>query len=86
MNQLSGCQCFESSEQGRNQGLERLDAVRGRDENDHSNRESDQILLVRKVLIRRHEGVEAARGELQQLTVSGSYPADRRDGPDLVPR
>ena len=84
VNQLLRRQCLESSKQVGYQGPERFESVRGRHENDDSNWESTEVLLMLQVLIRCQERVERATGQLQQFTVSLARPVHRSDGADFV--
>ena len=85
LDQLPRCQSLESAKQGRDQGAERIDPVRGGDKDNHGNWQGVEALLMGEILICCQEGVEHTSRELQQLAVSGARPAHRRDRADLVP-
>ena len=69
MDELLGRQSLESPQEAGYQRPERIDSVRGRDENDDSNRESAEVLLMLQVLIRCQERVERPGRQLQQFAV-----------------
>ncbi len=84
VDQLPRCQSLESSEQDGYQGAERFDSVRRRDEDNNGNWEGTDVLLMLQILIRRQQGVEVARRQLQEFAVSPARPAHRCDGADIV--
>src|SRR5438128_12295223 len=86
VNQLPGCEGPKSFEKRRNQRGERLDSVRGRDENDDGNWEGANVLLMFQILICCHQGVEVAGGHLKQLTVSLAGPPHLSHRPDFMGR
>ncbi len=84
VDQLPRCQGLESSEKDGYQGPERFDSVRRRDEDNNGNWEGTDVLLMLQILIRRQQGVEVARRQLQEFAVSPARPAHRCDGADIV--
>jgi len=84
VDQLPRCQSLESSEQDGYQGAERFDSVRRRDEDNNGNWEGTDVLLMLQILIRRQQGVEVARRQLQEFAASPARPAHRCDGADFV--
>jgi len=84
VNQLSRWQILESAKQGRYEGSERFDPVRGGDEDHHGDWEGTEVLLMFEILIRCQEGVEVASCQPQQRAVSDALPAYRRDRADLM--
>ena len=75
---------FESLKNVGDQGLERLETVAFRHQNDHRNRQRFQVLLEFDVLVGGENRLEFSGRLLEERTVAQASPAHLRDGSNVV--
>ena len=68
----------------RDQGQQRLQFDRVSIQQNHSNREACQVLLMWEILVDSYEGIEVRTGECKELPILGAGPAHLSDGTNLV--